>query len=79
MAEKRITGRQLRHGTPEETLAPGQIIVIEKRDGKVFELKRVDAGAKSINTELDRLLQELPPEGLREKTDLSRVIIEDRE
>jgi len=62
----------------EETLAPGQAIVIEKRDGKVFELKRIDAGAKSINAKLDRLLKEMPPEGRREKTDLARVIIEDR-
>ena len=79
MAEKRITGRQLRHGTPEETLAPGQTLLIEKRDGKIFELKRVDTGARSINAELDRLLQEMPPEGRREKSDLARVIIEDRE
>jgi len=79
MADKRITGRQLRHGTPEETLAPGQTIVIEKRGGKIFEMKRVDAGARSINAELDRLLQEMPPEGGREKTDLARIITEDRE
>ena len=79
MADKRITGRQLRHGAPEETLAPGQSLLIEKCDGKVFEMRRIDAGGKSINAELDRLLMEMPPEGERKKTNLARLIIEDRE
>ena len=79
MSQKRISGRQLRHGSPEETLSPGESVQVHKRNGKVFELKRIDAGAKSISRGLDRLLAEMPPTGAAGKTDLSRIIIEDRE
>lgn len=79
MKGKRISGRDLRRGTPEETLAPGESLTVKKRGGKVFELRRVDAGKKSMNASLDRLLAEIPAEGPRVKTDLARIIIEDRE
>jgi hypothetical protein len=79
MAEKHITGRQLRHGAHEETLTPGESMIVKKRGGKVFEMKRIDAGPKSMNAGLDRLLEEMPPEGNRTKTNLARAIIEDRE
>ena len=79
MAEKHISGRQLRHGAHEETLAPGETMIVKKRDGKIFEMKRVDSGPKSINAGLDRLLAEMPSEGSRAQTDLAAMIIEDRE
>jgi len=79
MKPKQITGRDLRRGTPEETLAPGESMIVKKRRGKVFELKRVDTGPKSMTAGLDRLLAEMPPEGARVRTNLSRIIIEDRE
>jgi hypothetical protein len=79
MAEKHITGRQLRHKAHEETLAPGESMIVKKRDGKIFQMKRIDASPKSMNAGLDRLLAEMPPEGPRTKTDLAAVIIEDRE
>lgn len=79
MKPKQITGRDLRRGAPEETLAPGESVIIKKNGGKLFELKRVDSGAKSMNARLDRLLAEMPPEGERVRTNLSRIIIEDRE
>lgn len=78
MKRRRITGRDLRRGTPEETLAPGESIVVRKTDGKLFELKRIDPGPKSMNAGLDRLLAEMPPEGERVRTNLSRIIIEER-
>ena len=79
MSHRRISGRQLRHGSPEESLAPGQTVVVEKRGGKVFELTRIDAGARNINAQLDQLFQDLPAAGARVKTNLARIITEDRE
>ena len=79
MAKKRISGRQLRHGAPEENLSPGESLVIEKRGGKRFELRRVDAGTVNFNEQMERIFQEIPPEGKRVKTNLARVLIEDRE
>ncbi len=55
MAHKRISGRELRHGAPEEMLSPGESFLMEKRGGKIFELRRIDAGEKSMRAELDRL------------------------
>ncbi len=79
MANKKISGRELRHGAPEETLSPGESVLVEKRGGKVFELRRIDAGQKSMNAGLDRLLAEMPPTGPACKTNLASIIIEDRE
>jgi len=77
--KKTISGRTLRHEAVEDRLSPGESILVQKRGGKVFELRRVDAGAKDINTELDRLLKEMPAEGPRVRTNLAAIIIEDRE
>jgi hypothetical protein len=79
MSYQRISGRQLRHGSPEESLAPGQSVRVEKRGGKVFELTRIDAGSRNINAQLDQLFADLPPEGSRTKTNLAAVILEERE
>ena len=79
MAQKKISGRQLRHGAPEENLSPGESILVEKRGGKVFELRRVDGGEKSISAGLDQLLADMPSTGPACRIDLARIIIEDRE
>jgi hypothetical protein len=79
MAQRKISGRQLRHGAPEENLSPGESILVEKRDGKIFELRRIDGGEKSMSAGLDRLLSDMPPTGPACRTDLARIIIEDRE
>ena len=79
MANKRISGRQLRHGAPEENLSPGQSLVIENRGGKRFELTRIDAGPANFNEQMDRVFREIPPEGQRVKTNLARLLLEDRE
>ena len=79
MKGKHLTGRDLRRGTPEEKLAPGESVLIKKNRGKVFELTRVDAGTKSMNAALDKILAEIPPTGRRVRTNLARAIIEDRE
>jgi hypothetical protein len=79
MASKRITGRQLRHGAPEEHLSPGQSLVIEKRGGKRFELTRIDTGPVNFNQQMDQIFREIPAEGKRLKTNLARTLLEERE
>lgn len=79
MAGKRITGRQLRHGAPEEHLSPGESFVIEKRGGKRFELTRIDAGPVNFNEQMDQIFRDIPAEGKRVKTDLARTLLEERE
>jgi hypothetical protein len=79
MASKRITGRQLRHGAPEENLSPGQSLVIEKRGGKRFELTRIDSGPVNFNKQMDQIFREIPAEGKRVKTNLARTLLEERE
>ncbi len=78
-ARKTITGRELRRGTPEERLMPGETIIVRKQGGKVFELKRVDVRERSIIKGLDQLLEEIPSPAKPVRTDLARTIIEDRE
>jgi hypothetical protein len=79
MTQKRISGRQLRHGSPEESLSPGESLTINKRGGKVFQLTRTDSGGPDINARMDQLFKDIPPEGPREKTDLVRALLEERE
>ena len=76
---KTISGRKLRRAAVEEQLAPGESVQVTKEGGKVFELRRIDPGPADINAGLDRLLAEMPPEGPRVRTNLARIIIEDRE
>ena len=78
-ARKTITGRDLRRRAPEETLAPGESVLIEKKNGKIFELKRVDPKPKSISRALDRIIEEVPIDGPPVKTDLVKIFLEDRE
>jgi len=79
MTKKHITGRQLRHGSPEESLSPGESVQVHKRGGKVFELRRIDAGGKNILEGLDHLLAEMPATGPAGAVNLAKIIIEDRE
>jgi hypothetical protein len=80
MAGKRITGRQLRHGMPEENLSPGQSLIVEKRDGKRFELRRIDAGPVNFNEQMNQIFEEIPAkDGKQVKTNLARILLEGRE
>ncbi len=78
-AQKTITGRELRRGTPEERLTPGESLLIRKQGGKIFELRRVDSDEKSLIAQLDDLIEETPNPGDRVRTNLARIIVEDRE
>jgi hypothetical protein len=78
-AQKTITGRELRRGTPEERLMPEESVIVQKQGGKVFELKRVDVEPQSILKALDQLLEDIPNPGEPVRTNLARIIIEDRE
>jgi hypothetical protein len=77
--QKTISGRDLRRGAPEEKLRTGESLMIEKKSGKLFELKRVDAKPKSIVTAVDKIIEEVPIAGRRVKTDLAKAFLEDRE
>ena len=77
--QKSITGRELRRSTPEEKLTPGEALVIRKQGGKVFELRRLDGGTRSLVKELDHLLKEVPNSGKAVRTDLARAVTEERE
>lgn len=79
MGSKTISGRQLRHGAHEESLSPGESVRVKKRDGKVFELRRVDSGGRDILADLDQILEEIPSMDSDQVIDLSRIIIKDRE
>ncbi|HEX4121561.1 MAG TPA: hypothetical protein VH619_13150 [Verrucomicrobiae bacterium] len=79
MTQKRISGRQLRRGRSEESLSPGESLTVRKRSGKVFQLTRIDSGKRDINSRMDQLFNDMPPEGPRVKTDLVRVLLEGRE
>ncbi len=78
-AQKTITGRDLRRSAMEETLAPGESVLIEKKSGKLFELKRVDTEPRSISKAVERIIAEVPFEGPRVKVDLVKIFLEDRE
>ena len=79
MAIKQITGRQLRHKAHEESLARGESLIIKKKNGKVFELKRVDQKRKDFVAEMDKIFKEIPIKRSRRKIDLVRIFLEDRE
>ena len=78
-AHKTITGRDLRRGALEEGLRPGESVLIEKKSGKLFELKRADARPRSIVAAVDKIIEEVPIEGRRAKMDVVKVFLKDRE
>lgn len=77
--QKTITGRDLRRGASEDGLRPGGPVMIEKKSGNRFELKRVDASPKSIIAAVDRIIEEVPIEGPRIKIDAVKLFLDDRE
>jgi hypothetical protein len=78
-AHRTITGRDLRRGAPEEGLRPGESVIIEKKSGKLFELKRVDVRPRSIIAAVDKIIEDIPIEGRRVKMDAVKIVLEERE
>ena len=60
-------------------MSPGESLTVKKRGGKEFQLTRTDSGKRDINAQMDQLFKDIPPEAPRVKTDLVRVLLEDRE
>lgn len=60
-------------------MSPGESVQVHKRGGKIFELRRIDAGEKNLLEGLDNLLLEMPATGPACRVDLAKIIIEDRE
>ena len=58
---------------------PEESVIVQKQGGKVFELKRGDVEPQSILKALDQLLEDIPNPGEPVRTNLARIIIEDRE
>jgi hypothetical protein len=76
--QKTITIKELRSGAPEETLELGEKLLVEKGDGKLFELKRVDEAHEDILAYMQRLFEEVPIEGEPVKTDFVPGFLKDR-
>lgn len=76
--QKVITARELKRGAPEDKLAPGESLLIEK-GGKVFEMRRVDERPKDMNAQMRRLLEETPIDGPMIPTDFAKILAKDRE
>jgi len=79
MAKKRVNGRQLRHGSTNESRSPVESAEIHKRGSNVFKLRPIDAMTKNILERLDNLLLEMPATRPQHPVDFARIIIEQRE
>ena len=76
---KTISGRELRRGTPNEKLTPGESLIIHKQGDKIFGLRRSDGEERSLVKQLDDLFKEIPNSGKHIRTDLARMFVEERE
>ena len=75
---KTITVRELKRGTPEETLAPGQALRVKKTSGKEFLLVR-ETDAPDLAVLHKEIMRDIPLTGPSQKTDLAAWHQEDDE
>ena len=75
---KTITVRELKRGTPEETLAPGEALRVKKSSGKAFLLIR-DSEAPDLAALHAEIMRDIPLKGPPQKTDLAAWHEEDEE
>jgi len=73
-----ITGRELKRGTPEEGLAPGQALRVRKSSGKEFLVVRESSGPDLADLHAE-IMREVPLTGPRQKTDLAAWHEEDED
>ncbi|MHB8523799.1 MAG: hypothetical protein ACYDH9_24010 [Limisphaerales bacterium] len=78
-ARDTVTGRDLRRSNPEERLAPGKKLVVIKKGGKLFEMRRVDQGKRNMLAELNQIIKEIPIARDASSRQLSSIVLEDRE
>ena len=75
---KTITVRELKRGTPEETLGPGQALRVKKSSGKEFLLVR-QTETPDLATLHKEIMRDIPLTGPSQKTDLAAWHQEDEE
>ena len=75
---KTITVRELKRGTPEEGLAPGEALRIKKASGKGFLVIR-ETEAPDLSDLHAEIMREIPLHGPKQKTDLAAWHEEDEE
>ena len=75
---KTITVRELKRGTPEETLGPGQALRVKKAKGKQFLLIR-ESHAPDLAALHKEIMRDIPLSGCSQKTDLATWHQEDEE
>jgi hypothetical protein len=74
-----VTGRNLRRRSPEERLAPGDKLLVAKKCGKFFEMRRVDQAKRNMLAELNQIIKEIPIVRHASSKHLSSIFLEDRE
>jgi len=75
---KTITGRELKRGTPEESLGPGEALRVKKAGGKeLLIIRESDAPDRSdLHAEI---MRDIPIEGPSQETNLAAWHDEDEE
>jgi hypothetical protein len=76
--QKTITGRELKRGTHEEGLAPGQALRVKKAGGKEFLVIR-ETDSPNLADLHAQIMREIPLTGPTQKTDLAAWHQEDDE
>ena len=75
---KTITGRELKRGTAEESLGPGQALRVKKSNGKEFLLLR-ETEAPDLAALHKEVMRDIPLSGPSQKTDLAAWHEEDED
>jgi hypothetical protein len=75
---KTVTVRELKRGTPEETLGPGEALRVKKPSGKGFLLIR-ETETPDLAALHKEIMRDIPLNGPSQKTDLAAWHQEDEE
>jgi hypothetical protein len=75
---KTITGRELKRGLPEESLAPGEALRVKKSSGKQFLIVR-ESESPDLAALHDQIMREVPLSGPSQRTNLAAWHQEDEE
>ena len=75
---KTISGRELKRGTPEESLAPGEALRVRKAGGKEFLVVR-ETDTPDLSALHAEIMRDIPLQGPTQKTNLAEWHQEDEE